>query len=614
LERAAALAREELGLDSAPMLRIACLLAAPIALSPQPSATDDFFVESGSKAALYAGHQPDNVLVFVLDDVGVDMIGAYAEGQDLPPTPVMDGLAAEGVLFRHAWAAPVCSPARAMLQTGLYGFHNGVGMLSIEAVPNSFLPLEHVTLPEMLASAGYRTALFGKWHLGVHDEAGFVEAPTVAGYEHYEGPVLGLFEEWFTIVEFEGGEVDIVENYAPTEKVDDFLEWVAEEDGPWFATVSFNLAHSPYHAPPAHLHSVDLSGGDDRSLYKAMVQAIDTEVGRAIDGLGAARKHTTVFVVSDNGTPGEVLAPGVPPDQGKGSLFEGGINVPMIVSGSAVEQPGESTALVNLADVYATAAEIGGVDLESVLPSGVSLDSVSLVPYLQNPKTKSKRRVNWAEFFSPAGLGNGDLVTGPADLCQDDLGFSSSPSLELQVCGGILSPPNHGDLLLRGAAPGSVATIYTWGGGVPAPFEVPGGTLVGDPGLAIAVESATLDDHGMFVGLDFVNSASLESEGRIQAVLQDPQGGVEVSNALRLAYVPISMKAVRNQTHKLIFLPNLANVELVPAWEFLYQLEDELGRPVDPYEQHNLLEAPLSPADQLEYLDLKTALFEILTD
>lgn len=584
-----------------------------LALSPLV-APDDFFVESGKKSALYAGHVPDNVLVFVMDDVGVDMIGAYGEGQDLPPTPVMDALAAEGVLFRHAWGAPVCSPARAMLQTGLYGFHNGVGMLSIEAVPDSFLPLEHVTLPEMLSVAGYRTAMFGKWHLGVHDAAGFVEAPNVAGYEHYEGPVLGLFEEWYTIVEFEGGEVDIVENYAASEKVDDFLEWVGEAPGPWFATVSFNLAHSPYHEPPAHLHDVDLSGGDDRSLYKAMVQAIDTEIGRAIEGLGADAKRTTVFVVADNGTPGEVADPSVPPGHSKGTLFEGGINVPMIVWGSAVEQPGECTALVNLVDVFATAAEIAGVDAESVVPSGVALDSVSLVPYLADPQSKSTRRFNWAEFFSPAGPGNGDLITGPPDLCQEDLGFASTPDLELQVCGGILSPPNHGDLYLRGAPAGSIATLYTWEGGEATPFEVVGGTLVGDPALAVAVESVTTDANGEFLGLDFVNAASLVEEGRIQAVVTEASGSAQVSNGLRLAYVPISMKTVRNQTHKLIFLPNLANVELTPAWEFLYQLEDELGRPVDPYEQHNLLEGPLEPADQLAHEELKAALFEILTN
>lgn len=119
-----------------------------------------------SPAASQIGELPnfDRIAVIVLDDVGVDMLSCYGEGADTPNTPHICGLAQEGVLFRNAWANPTCSPTRATVQTGRYGFRNGV------SGPGVVLPDAEVTIPEVLADPinehlGFNTAAIGKWHL-----------------------------------------------------------------------------------------------------------------------------------------------------------------------------------------------------------------------------------------------------------------------------------------------------------------------------------------------------------------------------------------------------------------------------------------------------------------
>ncbi|MHC5212536.1 MAG: sulfatase-like hydrolase/transferase, partial [Planctomycetota bacterium] len=130
-----------------------------------------------------------NVLIVVADDLGVDMVGAYGEGSDPPPTPVIDSLASQGVLFRNAWSNPVCSPTRAALLTGRPAFRNGIGYI-VDASPNNLaLPYAEVTLPEMLAlgtGGNYRSGAFGKWHLG-NDSVGGALAPNLAGFDHFAG-------------------------------------------------------------------------------------------------------------------------------------------------------------------------------------------------------------------------------------------------------------------------------------------------------------------------------------------------------------------------------------------------------------------------------------------
>ena len=132
-----------------------------------------------------------------------------------------------------------------------------------------------------------------------------------------------------------------------------------------------------------------------------MVEATDREIGRLIERVRPElRRRTVILFMSDNGT---ARGWSYAADRAKGSLYEGGIRVPLIVSGEIVGAPGsESAALVSLTDIFATLAELGGVDRSALQASGPR-DSVSLVPYLRNPAARSRRSTVYAEKFYPNG-------------------------------------------------------------------------------------------------------------------------------------------------------------------------------------------------------------------
>jgi arylsulfatase A-like enzyme len=183
---------------------------------------------------------------------------------------------------------------------------------------------------------------------------------------------------------------------------------------PWFCYLAFHAPHAPLHEPPAELHHVVVdaapkdrigNAGRDRQLFRAMVEALDTEIGRVLDGLGDALDSTTVIVIGDNGTKASVASAPFDAQHAKGSVYEGGVLVPLIVAGPSVSRRGSvSDALVHAVDVFATVAELAGVALEAALP-GVELDSQSLVPYLQDPARASRRDVLYTELFEPNGFG-----------------------------------------------------------------------------------------------------------------------------------------------------------------------------------------------------------------
>ncbi len=348
------------------------------------------------------------MLLLVADDLGPEMIGAYGSGADWPPTPNIDGLADQGVLFSRAWANPFCSPSRAAIQTGRYAFRNGIGW-NLRA-EDAGLPLEEITLGELLtehAPIPYSTAAFGKWHLGGVSN-GEALSPNLAGYTRFEGTLfnLGAPKSYFHWVKITDGRESISTRYATTETVDSALRWIESAPEPWFAYVAFHAVHNPLHAPPRELHTQDVSAealrlDRGRAWINAMLEATDREIGRLIEGLRPElRRRTVILFMSDNGT---ASGWSYPADRAKGSLYEGGIRVPLIVSGHIVRAPGsESSALVSLTDIFATLAELGGVDRSALQATGPR-DSVSLVPYLRDPGARSRRSTVYSEKFYPNG-------------------------------------------------------------------------------------------------------------------------------------------------------------------------------------------------------------------
>jgi arylsulfatase A-like enzyme len=173
--------------------------------------------------------------------------------------------------------------------------------------------------------------------------------------------------------------------YATMENVDDALLWInAVPSGqPWLVTLSFNAAHAPNHAPPGT--GLPCPGSPDLTCYRAMVTAMDEQIQDLLDGLPAG--DTTIIFLGDNGSEKGVAVDPFDPDRAKFTLYEGGINIPLIVSGAAVKRTGavverESQALVNTTDLFITLLELSGATLD--MPEDWEHDSFSLVPILDD--------------------------------------------------------------------------------------------------------------------------------------------------------------------------------------------------------------------------------------
>ena len=279
---------------------------------------------------------PHNVMLIIADDYGVDMAALYNSGAELPPTPNIDALFDDGVLFENGWTNPICTPTRAAMLTGRYGFRTGVG----QVLSNSDvgLQLSEFTLPEAISAGSpltYTHANIGKWHLSTQANGGR-NNPNLAGYDHFSGLLRGGLSDYNSYSKVVNGSAITVTNYATTETVDDAITWLDEQnqqDKPWFLWLAFNAPHSPFHLPPTDLHSYDSlnpTGEDSYDYYKAMVEAMDTEIGRMLGALPAdVRANTTVIFIGDNGSPGQVIQAPLTSNHAKGSVYDGGVNCPI---------------------------------------------------------------------------------------------------------------------------------------------------------------------------------------------------------------------------------------------------------------------------------------------
>ncbi len=394
---------------------------APPAPKPEPTASVP------EPTVTTPGDPGNSILVILLDDIGVDQIASYGMHPDPAYTPTIDSLAASGVQFDNAYAQAACSPSRAALLTGRYPRRSGVGEVIHFWRAEYSLPTSEILIPEALAQGAprYTSVAAGKWHLAAHNRPAFLRDPLDQGFSTYAGSVENLamrlvygtpdgdYTDWDRN---EDGVATTVTTYATTRTVDDALDRIQAAPEPWFAYVALNAPHSPFHTPPAELITATPSF-DQSSLYRAMLEAADTEIGRLLAGIPPdVLARTTIVLAGDNGTPGEAILPPWDPERAKLSLYEAGVRVPLIVSGPLVAQPGSrATPLVHLVDVLPTVTEIAGFDA-GVLVRGdgapVVLDGRSLVPWLTDPAAPDDRLVLYNEKFAP----NGPPPYGETDL------------------------------------------------------------------------------------------------------------------------------------------------------------------------------------------------------
>jgi arylsulfatase A-like enzyme len=403
-----------------------------------------------------------NILLVIADDVGTDSLSLFNTNTRalLPPTPNINSLYDSGVLFRNAYACPTCSPTRSSLITGRYGFRTGIGYY-IDGPLDPALQANELTIPKILTAnpqLGYRHASIGKWHLG--------EQPTdpnlLGGWPYFSGSLLfdpGDYSSWLKTV---NGVTTINTNYATTDNVNDALAWIQQQGTTnWFLWLAFNASHKPLHKPPNYLHSYEALSAkqididqNPRPYFEAMTEAMDTELGRLLSHID--RSNTVVIFIGDNGTAYEVVQPPFSSTRAKGTLYEGGIRVPMIISGPVVTNPRrENTNLVHTVDLFATILELAGGNLHEVLPTNTLCDAHSLLPVLTNGAGTPRDWV-FSEQFS-----TGLLPAEQGRAIRDDTFKLIRLNSRTEEFYNLLIDPYETTNLLRNALTAEQSTSYT---------------------------------------------------------------------------------------------------------------------------------------------------------
>lgn len=318
------------------------------------------------EVAPVSGGTKPNILLVITDDQGKDASAEYSLSTDVPNTPNFSAMARSGLIFDNAWVSPVCSPTRAALISGKFGHRTNV------LAPGDSLPDTDIVLQSFLkaqaATDDYSSAMIGKWHLG-----GGNTAPNDFGIDYFAGITIGAVPDYFDWTLNENGTTSNSTTYATTALTDLAIDWVADQDQPWFLWLSYNAPHSPYHLPPNNLHSRTLSGdqtdidANTRDYYLAAIEAMDSEFGRFWNSLTADEQANTVVIfIGDNGTPAAVRDRSVNQSGSKGTLLEGGVSIPMFISGAGVTRSGErEDALVIQTDLFPTIVTLAGGDLAS---------------------------------------------------------------------------------------------------------------------------------------------------------------------------------------------------------------------------------------------------------
>ncbi len=330
----------------------------------QPDAGNSF--DAGG--AVDGGHP--NILLVIADDMGIDVSPCYAVGASnvRPAIPNLSARCASGVVFENFWAAPECSPTRARLLTGRFSFRTQVGSAG-DALATTWSSLQQVLKPT------YTNAIIGKWHLG----GGMVNIsqPRALGVDFYQGLWTGALPNYSNWTQTQSGGAQVARTeYATTVFSDDAIAWLSARSTPWFLWLAYTAPHTPFHLPPAGLHTSNtaLSGtaadiaNQPLPYYNAALEALDHELGRVLGSLSPAqRQNTVVIFMGDNGTPLQVAQSPYTRATAKGSLNAGGIHVPLVISGAGVTRVGTRvSALVQVEDLMATIADLGGVSVSAV--------------------------------------------------------------------------------------------------------------------------------------------------------------------------------------------------------------------------------------------------------
>ena len=354
--------------------------------------------------AVYSDTRP-NVVLILSDDQGIGDVGCY--GGEIP-TPHVDSLAAEGVTF-NAWyvAAPQCTPSRFSLLTGRYPNRSRDGLMSAlmflqPGDASRGIRPEETTIAEVLQKQGYRTALFGKWHLG-HGRRAFF--PTRHGFDDFYGCAGGCVD-YFTLSYgklpdwYRQEEPSEDRGYATDLISDAAVGWLVEQEPgkPFFVYLSYTAPHygnvwnpdkqhhdSILQPKPEMLNRVAHIADPKRRDYAAMVLSMDDGIGRVLQVLKRRKleESTLVIFTSDNGADPNFGGSNGRLRGKKATLFEGGVRVPCVMRWPGRIKPGTTSRQLSSAlDVFPTLCRLADAD-----PGQFPCDGIDLTPALLEDQT-----------------------------------------------------------------------------------------------------------------------------------------------------------------------------------------------------------------------------------
>jgi len=344
--------------------------------------------------------QLPNIVIILADDLGSgDLAGLGAKDMQ---TPNIDGLFKSGLRFNQFYSnSPVCSPTRASLLTGRYPELVGVPGVIRTNPENSWgrLSKEAVLMPNLLKEAGYKTALIGKWHLGLESP----NLPNERGFDYFAGFLGDMMDDYYT--HLRGGINYMNINGKPAEPkghaTDVFTEWAIdyidkqEADKPFLLYLAYNAPHIPIQPPEEFLERVkkrEPQLNEKRAKLIAMIEHLDSGVGKVLDALEKKRAvdNTIVIFTSDNGGQADIGASNGKLRGSKGDMFEAGIRVPAAVRWKGVVKEGTATNQAAMTmDILATICQIAKVKAPK------EADGISLLDYWKGKTDTIERTIFW---------------------------------------------------------------------------------------------------------------------------------------------------------------------------------------------------------------------------
>ena len=309
---------------------------------------------------------PPNILLVIADDMGKDALASFAEGSIKPTTPNIDAIRKNGLSFTNFWTYPTCSPTRASMITGKYGFRTNVRWANQKLSENETLLQKYINEN---TNNSYATAVIGKWHISGYDDT---INPETFSIDYYEGIFIGSVKDYYNWPLSKNGKQSITKEYTTKKLTSLASDWIQKQDKPWFMWLAYNAPHTPFHIPPAEMHNQGdlppyIEEADPTPYFMASIEAMDYQIGQLMNSLSKEeRENTLIIFMGDNGSEPIVTQAPYASNQVKRSLYQGGINMPLFVSGKGVERKGTDNNLITSTDMFATIAEIAGVEIDEI--------------------------------------------------------------------------------------------------------------------------------------------------------------------------------------------------------------------------------------------------------